>query len=476
MRPSESVRSNILRYATSSLLLHVASALTAYLRPRFLSPEHFGIWSLLVVLRTYAGYAHLGSRTGLRYYLPRLATLTDDAEAERAERTTYVGSMAVTLVVAVGLVVVASTLRLVPEVELAVLVAAAVLVINCRYEHQVVVLKGLGRFRLLSRSDYVVALSTVVLTLLLTPALGLVGAMLGLFTGLAVTVLFISRRSESVRSYRFHLPTFLSLARAGLPVMGYDLLSLLLRTSDRLLVFAFLGTKAVGLYTIGSSLVALLARVPGASREVVESDMMAAGMDPQAQAFLDSYVTEPLRRTAVLMPVAIGTGWFLLSPLVEQLLPEYVQSVPPARIMLLCGYFLALTYPVRGAVIAYRLERPALQGLLAMNALQVLLAGGVGAMGGGLEMIATAILIAGVATFATLWRVLAAGVGGRELFVAALRVGGGMFVLMLTAIVAGSVASWQVSGVWLPACAGVVAFGAVYWAGARLALRGWARG
>lgn len=68
----EPVLHSILWFASSNAFRQLLGAVTAFLRPLLLSPEHFGIFSLLRALPMYAQRLHLGARSGLRYLTPRL--------------------------------------------------------------------------------------------------------------------------------------------------------------------------------------------------------------------------------------------------------------------------------------------------------------------------------------------------------------------------------------------------------------------
>lgn len=166
MHPSrpDPLRASIVRYGSSSLALHLVSALTAYLRPLFLSPQGFGFSSILALIRTYAGYTHLGSRTALRYLLPRYGGLEGHPEARQAERTVYAASLGIAVMLAAALAVSGVVLDLPPELPSAFVLGAPALVAAAHYEHRVVVHKGLQRFRTHSHSDYLLGTVTLGLT------------------------------------------------------------------------------------------------------------------------------------------------------------------------------------------------------------------------------------------------------------------------------------------------------------------------
>jgi hypothetical protein len=72
------------------------------IRPRFLTPEQFGLWNFLNLIPTYSTYSHLGSRGMMVLLVPRHARQGEEKDVEEVVGSVYYGSLAVTLVLVVG--------------------------------------------------------------------------------------------------------------------------------------------------------------------------------------------------------------------------------------------------------------------------------------------------------------------------------------------------------------------------------------
>lgn len=343
----------ILHFAGSNLFRHLVGGVTALLRPKLLTPELFGLWSLFRLVPTYGTHLHLGARAAMRFQLPRLLARGETEEAQRVQGTVYWGTLWLHLPVALGLGVAALHPQWRPEVRWGLLLVGMLLLANWHYEFFISWLKGRERFRVVSASNYVIALTGLLATAALIPWLGLEGALLGLLAATAAGSLYLARRGNLVSPRGFDRELFVSLAKMGFPILVFDLAMILLRTVDRLVIGATLGAEQVGFYGLGAMLMGFVLNIPGSSREVLEPRIMAALATPRDHPGAEEhYVVRPIAFMALVMALLVGPGWVLLPPVIDLLLPAYREAVPATRILLLGSYFLALFYPLRGLLVA----------------------------------------------------------------------------------------------------------------------------
>jgi O-antigen/teichoic acid export membrane protein len=137
--------------------------------------------------------------------------------------------------------------------------------------------------------------------------------------------------------------------------MIYNLGGLLINSSDKIIISTLLGLKQLGYYGIASMTLNFLMQVPGASREVVESKLIEH-MEENKENAVKLYVLRPLTVTAYLIPFFIGSGVLLLPDTVAFFLPTYLPGVQAAQIILLGGFPLALSYVLRGGIVACNIQ------------------------------------------------------------------------------------------------------------------------
>lgn len=365
-----SLLSNILHFSSSNLYRHVLGFITSLFRPALLGPELYGIWSLLNVLPYYATHLHLGSRNAMRYQLPALYAQQQQQYIFTLRRVTFTGTFILNLIAAVAMIVYAqwadfSAQSMATQVGLWIM--AIIIVCHCVYEHVIDELKGQQNFMLVSHSNYVRFTLNFVLTLVLVFHWGLYGALLALLGSILLSLLFLARYHAFHLYWQFDLTLFWQQIRFGFPIVALDLVTVVLRSLDKLFIAAFLGLPALGLYAIATMFLGPMMNIPGASREVVEQDMMANQHKYSAQDLLDVYCLRAMRFTAYSMPVMILSICSLLPLLIHCFMDKFQAAILPTQVLLIGSYFLALGYPCRGIIVANRWQtHAALYALLAI--------------------------------------------------------------------------------------------------------------
>ncbi len=342
----------IVRYATSRGYQRVLGFVLAFLRPKLLGPDDFGLWTLLRLAPTYTNFAHLGTRDALRYLTPYHKGRNEQQRVEAMEQTVFTFSFVTNLVIAVGLLTAAFVLTPGSKASWGLGAMAVVTLLAWLYEHLLVVLKGHEEFSLVTRSNY---FYMTVVFLLTIPALLLFkfyGLLISVPLAYLITVIYM-RRNDTIRlRFGFHRPLLRQLLRSGFPIMALAFLIGVINTLDRFLVSFLLGVEQTGYYGLAALVIGFLMDTPGAAREVMEPRLMKTkdGLDPVSMAL--RYIFDPLRNTAYLMPFLIGPVFLLMPSLVEFLLPRYQASVQVAQVLTIGAFFFALTHPLRAVLVA----------------------------------------------------------------------------------------------------------------------------
>lgn len=347
-----SLRQTITRYAGSNLARQFLGMLTAFVRSRLLSPEQFGLWSLLNLIPQYSGFLHLGSRSGATYRVPQLRHRGDLDGAALTRNTVRIFSFGTSLLAALALAAAALWFGNDRDLGLLLGLSAVLVLTNWWYEHQLVLLKGEQCFDLISRSNYLRAIVLLGATLALVPAWGVSGALTAVVLTLAVSTVYLMLQAPPLPHRGFDRTLLFSMIRQGAPLLGVSLAILMMRNADRLMIAAMLDLHALGLYALGGMLVGFLINVPGVSREVLEPRLLRDLCDRPLEQLVGPYLVEPVFKSALLMPLVVVPAAYLLPFFVQQLLPQYEDGVDAMRILLLSAFLIALFYPLRGIVVA----------------------------------------------------------------------------------------------------------------------------
>jgi O-antigen/teichoic acid export membrane protein len=393
------LQDHILRYAGANTVRQGLGLITSFLRPKLLGPELFGLWSLLAALPLLAGNLHLGARSHLRYEIARLKSSGDEATLARLMGTVRLWSLLPSLFLAAGLVVAGLWPGRDDAMGTALVASALVVLATWALEHHMGLLKGLERYPLIAAGNVVRALLLLILTVVLIPLWGLAGAFAALIISLGGTALFIRLKHTPPRHGSFDATLLIQSLKQGFPVLAMGLVPMLLRVQDRVLVGANLEPRELGYYGLGAMILGALLNLPGVSREVMEPRLMArVGQEPP-EGLLDEFYHRPLIFTAWGMPLLLGPVWILLPLLLTLFLPSFLPALESTRLLILGGFFLALSYPSRGVIVAYRRQvRAALLCAVAIP-MHVVLALLLLQQGWGIEGVA----VAGMVAFAMLY-------------------------------------------------------------------------
>jgi O-antigen/teichoic acid export membrane protein len=345
----------IVHYASSNIFLKSFAFFTALVRTKLLSPELFGLWTILNILPTYASYLDLGSRSALRFRVPLYKARNRPKAVRNAEAAVYHGTLYPSVLLAAGLLMGALWIDAQPELKGGLVFVAVLVLLNWRYDFLIAVAKAHERFRLIGLSYFVYATVTFVLTLALIAGFGFYGALAASVIGVIVAIVFIERRfgRQRPRPGQFRPHMFFALVKPGFPIVALNLSTDLLRTVDRFILWFVLGGEVVGHYGIAIIASGIALSIPSTSREIVEPRLVTRLEQGTLEDTVAMFLVQPLLNTAFLMPVLIGVIFLLLPPFINAFLPQYAPGIDPARILVLGGYFLALAYALRGMIVAF---------------------------------------------------------------------------------------------------------------------------
>lgn len=354
----EAAFTSILRYASSSLYRRGLGAITAIIRPALLSPEMFGLWTVLKVLPTYSSYLHLGSRSSMRFRIPRCEADGDFGAIDQLKAAVFYGAMIPMLAMCAVLVGLAFLLDVSVATRVGLVGISCIVVLTWRYDYFVSVLKAHQKFRVISATNYFKASVYLALTASLIFFFGFYGVLLTGMATLVAATWYLQRLEhlDTPSPKAFQVKVYLDLVRNGLPIVVFDIIVLFIRTSDRFVLLYFFDIAEVGFYGLAAMVMGLALSVPAVAREVVEPRLMQNMGRAALEETVRLYLTRPLFNTAYLMPFVIGPGILLFPDVVTWLLPDYVAGIDAAIILLMSSYYTAAVYALRGIIVASNLQ------------------------------------------------------------------------------------------------------------------------
>ncbi len=347
-----STATTIAKYWSGKLYRQVLGAVVSFLRPKLLSPEYYGVWTILKLIRRYASYSHLGTRSALRYLIPLYESREDETTVGALHASGFFFGLGVTILIAVGVMLAA----LAPGFTRAVragLISMGILVILRYYHHFLLsLLKAEEAFGIITRSIYVMVTLTFVTTVPLLYFFDIYGIYASVIIAETGTIVFLRLGYSFRERGTFEWSAVLTLLRKGFPIIVLNLAIALVTTCDRIIVGAMMGKEALGYYGIAIMGMAFLMEIPGTARSVMEPRLMRTLEKRPDDAIVRDYLVSPMMKTVYLLPFLVGPSFLAMEAGVTFLLPRYTAGVPAARTLALGVPLLALAYVPRMLIIA----------------------------------------------------------------------------------------------------------------------------
>ncbi len=337
-------------YTVSRGYRRILGFLLAFLRPKLLGPESFGLWTLLRLIPSYASYSQLGTHEALRYLIPYHRGRNEQLHVQKIEDTVFTFSLLSSLLVATIIIITALTLNIEAIVRWGLIAMAFVSFLLWLYEYFLFVLKAHEQFSLVTRSNY---FEITAIFLITVPALyyfGIYGLFFSVPLSYLLTLLYMRFHFAFRLHFGFDYPLLLRLLKKGFPIMVMAFLIGLVSTSDRFLVSILLGVEQTGYYGMAALVIGFLMDAPGAAREVMEPRLMKSKDQLNTSEMAFHYIFNPMRSTAFLMPFLIGPVFFLTPCLVEFILPRFQESVEVTQVLCVGAFFFSLTNPLLAVI------------------------------------------------------------------------------------------------------------------------------
>lgn len=301
-----------------------------------LGPEKFGLWALFRIAMLYGSFPSLGVFRGLEL---EVAQATSKVEDDPGQGEDAAGT-------ALGLTLFFSGLVGLTSLIASFFVSDASLVIGLRVFAVVLILEGLivygltylrarGSLKRYGITELVVALVHLCLAVALAFKWGFSGALVGYLMASLVVLPLVARQVP------FHLSFSMARARhlleVGFPVALTSILGFALVGVDRLVVGAYAGLEPLGYYAFAVSLSGLTASLAWVLRTVVMHDVYESARVDGASAALRQHLAETIQPFSRLYPILVGVLAIGVGPAVALLLPQYLEAVTAARLVIFAG-------------------------------------------------------------------------------------------------------------------------------------------
>jgi O-antigen/teichoic acid export membrane protein len=382
VHPRKFIRDS-LGFAATQYVIRALLMTRAIVAARLLGPLPYGAWNALQLVMDYgATLPPMGTQQGLDQMVPARIVEGDAARLESLERAGLFNIVVLTLLFSVAWLLYAF-LRPNRFIDFwgpsGLLLAVLAIVMTNVASYHMTLLRSHGNIGAVSGWYFLQGVIGTVLGLALIPGFGAWGLLAGWAVGTAAATLMLRIQGRHlVPVVPRPSPDGRALVRVGLPMFVFVASSQVMRSIDRLIILRFLGTLALGYYSLSVMALGFMLYLPDSIAYVLYPrllrDFRHHERNPEA---IRGQVERALRTLAVLVPALCGIAYLIAREAIMLVLPNFLPGLTAVRV--LCFGAGGLTLANLSSIVLMTLGR---QSLL------VPMAVGVTALGASLDYVA----------------------------------------------------------------------------------------
>ena len=142
----------IVQYSSSRFFRLVFGAVTVFLRPKLLTPEQYGIWTLFELIPRYASYLHLGTRDTMRFFIPFYLSRNDYDKTAMIKGSVFTSSLLINILLSCLLVILSLNKGFTIEVRAGFFVMSLIVILLFFMEYYIALLRAYEKFGLIAAS------------------------------------------------------------------------------------------------------------------------------------------------------------------------------------------------------------------------------------------------------------------------------------------------------------------------------------
>lgn len=304
----------------------------------YVKPLEYGIYSSCLLLQTYLTYLQLGSLNAFNRDYPQLIGAKKTEEAHRYRNTTFTfllmafgGALAVILP---GLFFLHKTTDIDPR-YIGGFAFSAIITGMTVFENF-----GASKTRIEGSFMYVstvtlLELLSLILGLLLVRRIGYYGLYITSLSGMAIGIILYIKPAYSDIRLSIDRKLLKDILISGLPLLINGLIWTVVNSVDKFVILGFIGTEALGVYAIAQNAFSYMVLVPTAMSQLFYVKMGKAYGERQDVEVLTDVGLRFTGILAVLISFLAVIAYFMSPVLVRSLMPNYVNGISSAQILIL---------------------------------------------------------------------------------------------------------------------------------------------
>ena len=340
---------------------------------RLLGPLPYGAWNAIQLIMDYGTtLPPIGTQQGLDQSVPARIVEGDAHRLERIERAGLFNILVLTALFGAGFMLYAlfTTNRFLDFWGAGwLLVAIAVIVMTNLSAYHMTLLRSHGNIGAVSGWFFLQGVVGTVLGVALIPAFGVRGLLAGWVAGTLVATIAVRLQGRRQVPIAPRLaPESLDLVRVGLPMFVFVASTQVMRSFDRLIILKFLGTLALGYYSVSVNALTFMLYLPDSIAYVLYPRLLREyGRHAGRPEAIRAGVERALGALAIIVPALCGVAYLLAREAVAIVLPKFLPGVTPLRVLCFGAGGLALANLASIVLMTLRLQNVLVPASVAMT-------------------------------------------------------------------------------------------------------------
>jgi len=341
------IMDHIRRFATAAMIAQVITLFAAILTRRFLGPIQTGVWAVLQIILSYAAYSTLGATEAITRKVPLHRGKEEYEIAEDIKDNVILFTMVTAILTSMGIWVYACIFsdNLKIEVFYGLILLGVVIILTRLNNLFVALIRAYKDFGLASKQMLWSAIFNAIAIAILTYYFKIYGFMFAMCISLIFNVVYISIHRKIRIKWNVNIQKTYFFIRFGCPLMALGFLNTVFLSIDRIMIAAWLGIEALGLYSIAMLAYRSISHLPNSVGTVLVPHFHEKYAVSENVQDLKDYVVNTTRAFGVITPLIIGLVWIVSPYVLRAALPEFIDSISSVRWLILGVYFLALLQP-----------------------------------------------------------------------------------------------------------------------------------
>lgn len=315
-------------------LAALVSFITGIWIRNILGPEEYGIWLVFSLILTYGYRIHLGILDCFNRDFPIMLGQRNYRMANKVRNVVFTWMIASSFLALAAIVIVLILPLSTFETVLSILTILLIPLQNLALYYNTIFLT-IQQFNTVAIIQFIIGSLQYALMGLFSLVFGIYGLLIGVLAGNTLAIFFGHSKLKIKLKIVWNWKILKKMFLYGIPITLIGILLNILITLDRLIIFNFFGSAAVGHYGITAFVYQGIMVLPGVFHQVMYPKISYKYGSFGKKKALKNIVVNPSILLSYLSPIILGTLYFIFPAFIYNILPQYTAGIDAARIMII---------------------------------------------------------------------------------------------------------------------------------------------